>query len=50
MSELDKKHQKKVEDRLEDIKKSLSFKADIDFRGLEEIYSEPGGVMDYKED
>ena len=24
--------------------------ADIDFRGHEEIYSEPGGVMDYEED
>ncbi|KAK9274102.1 hypothetical protein L1049_018916 [Liquidambar formosana] len=50
MSELDKKHQKEVEDRAEDVKKSLSLKADIDFRGHEEIYSEPGGVMDYEED
>ncbi|XP_058008264.1 COP9 signalosome complex subunit 7 isoform X5 [Hevea brasiliensis] len=73
MSELDKKHRKDVEDRVEDVKKSLSLKvisgicrsmcltyvvaevthckqADIDFRGHEEIYSEPGGVMDYEED
>ncbi|KAJ6940111.1 COP9 signalosome complex subunit 7-like isoform X1 [Populus alba x Populus x berolinensis] len=82
MSELDKKHRKDVEDRVEEVKKSLSLKqcfnyinaknlclsgnmrrfififlevtnckqADIDFRGHEEIYSEPGGVMDYEED
>ncbi|XVF79767.1 hypothetical protein PTKIN_Ptkin15bG0016100 [Pterospermum kingtungense] len=50
MSEVDKKHRKEVEDRVEDVKKSLSLKADVDFRGLEEIYSEPGGVMDYEED
>ncbi|GMN56409.1 hypothetical protein TIFTF001_025525 [Ficus carica] len=50
VSELDKKHKKDVEDRVEEVKKSLSLKADIDFRGHEEIYSEPGGVMDYEED
>ncbi|GAV82458.1 PCI domain-containing protein [Cephalotus follicularis] len=51
MSELDNKHRKDLEDRVEDVKKSLSLKqADIDFRGHEEIYSEPGGVMDYEED
>ncbi|KAK6918650.1 hypothetical protein RJ641_017072 [Dillenia turbinata] len=67
MSELDKKHHKEVEDRMEEVKKSLSIKsmcltyfvaevtpckqaADVDFRGHEEIYSEPGGVMDYEED
>ncbi|XVF22776.1 hypothetical protein REPUB_Repub12eG0200300 [Reevesia pubescens] len=50
MSELDKKHQKEVEDRVEEVKKSLSLKADVDIRGLEEMYSEPGGVMDYEED
>ncbi|KAL4366485.1 hypothetical protein GQ457_05G000120 [Hibiscus cannabinus] len=50
MSELDKKHWKEVEDRVEEVKKSISVKADVDFRGLEEIYSEPGGVMDYEED
>ncbi|KAK8630502.1 hypothetical protein V6N13_079293 [Hibiscus sabdariffa] len=50
MSELDKKHRKEVEDRVEEVKKSISVKADVDFRGLEEIYSEPGGVMDYEED
>ncbi|CBI16662.3 hypothetical protein PVL29_019779 [Vitis rotundifolia] len=50
MSELDKKHRKEVEERVEEVKKSFSVKADIDFRGHEEIYSEPGGVMDYEED
>ncbi|XP_021280915.1 COP9 signalosome complex subunit 7 isoform X1 [Herrania umbratica] len=50
MSELDKKHRKEVEDRVEEVKKSITLKADVDFRGLEEIYSEPGGVMDYEED
>ncbi|XP_039058015.1 COP9 signalosome complex subunit 7-like [Hibiscus syriacus] len=50
MSELDKKHRKEVDDRVEEVKKSISVKTDDDFRGLEEIYSEPGGVMDYEED
>ncbi|GLT51562.1 hypothetical protein SLA2020_249640 [Shorea laevis] len=50
MSELDKKHRKDVEERVEEVKKSISLKADVDFRGVEEIYSEPGGVMDYEED
>ncbi|XP_023006627.1 COP9 signalosome complex subunit 7-like isoform X2 [Cucurbita maxima] len=50
MSELDKKHRKDVEDRVEEVKKSLSMKANIDIREHEEIYSEPGGVMDYEED
>ncbi|XP_031392430.1 COP9 signalosome complex subunit 7 isoform X3 [Punica granatum] len=62
MSESDKKHRKDVEDRIEEVKKSLSLKltyvvAEVatckqadDFRGHEEIYSEPGGVMDYEED
>ncbi|GKV12754.1 hypothetical protein SLEP1_g23868 [Rubroshorea leprosula] len=50
MSELDKKHGKDVEERVEEVKKSMSLKADVDFRGIEEIYSEPGGVMDYEED
>ncbi|KAL3537075.1 hypothetical protein ACH5RR_000441 [Cinchona calisaya] len=49
-SELDKKHHKDVEERVEEVKKSLTLKADIDFRGHEEIYSESGGVMDYEED
>ncbi|OVA11888.1 Proteasome component (PCI) domain [Macleaya cordata] len=50
-SELDKKHRKEVEDRVEEVKKSLSLKADTEFRGHEEIsYAEPGGVMDYEED
>ncbi|CAK9149396.1 unnamed protein product [Ilex paraguariensis] len=50
MSEMDKKHQKEVEERVEEVKKSLTLKADVDFRGHEEIYSEHGGVMDYEED
>ncbi|PSS35813.1 COP9 signalosome complex subunit 7 like [Actinidia chinensis var. chinensis] len=50
MSELDKKHKKEVEETVEDVKKSLSLKADVDFRGHEEIYSGSGGVMDYEED
>ncbi|KAL5795037.1 hypothetical protein ACOSP7_003631 [Xanthoceras sorbifolium] len=50
MNELDKKHQKDVEDKVEEVKKSLSQKGDVDFRGHEEIYSEPGGVMDFEED
>ncbi|XP_057532163.1 COP9 signalosome complex subunit 7 isoform X1 [Amaranthus tricolor] len=50
MSEVDKKHKKEVEERLEEVKKTISHKADVDFRGHEEIYSEPGGVMDFEED
>ncbi|GAB2290070.1 COP9 signalosome complex subunit 7 [Dionaea muscipula] len=50
MSELDKKHRKEVEEKVEEVKKSLSHKADMDFRGHEEIYSELGGVMDFEED
>ncbi|XP_021892749.1 COP9 signalosome complex subunit 7 isoform X2 [Carica papaya] len=50
MSELDKKHRKDVHDKVDEVKKALSLKADVDFRGHEEIYSEPGGVMDYEED
>ncbi|RZC74477.1 hypothetical protein C5167_049958 [Papaver somniferum] len=50
-SELDKKHQKEIEDRVEEVKKTLNLKADPEFRGHEEIcYAEPGGVMDYEED
>ncbi|XP_031483251.1 COP9 signalosome complex subunit 7 isoform X2 [Nymphaea colorata] len=46
MGELEKKHRKEVEDRIDEVKKNL--KADMDLRGHEE-YSEPG-VMDYEED
>ncbi|KAK7277150.1 hypothetical protein RIF29_18301 [Crotalaria pallida] len=51
MGEIDKKHRKDVEEKVEEVKNSL-FKANIDFRGEgpEEIYSESGGVMDYEED
>ncbi|KAL9434831.1 hypothetical protein AB3S75_021156 [Citrus x aurantiifolia] len=50
MNEMDKKHRKDLEEKVEEAKKSLSHKADVDCRGHEEIYSEPGGVMDYEED
>ncbi|CAH9108420.1 unnamed protein product [Cuscuta epithymum] len=50
MSEMGKKHKKEMEEKLEEVKKSLSFKADIDYRGHEEIYSEHVGVMDFEED
>ncbi|KAI7751524.1 hypothetical protein M8C21_013383 [Ambrosia artemisiifolia] len=69
MSELDKKHKKEAEEKLEEVKKTLSLKlylsmhltyvvaevtnyeqADIDFRGHEEMFPEPAGVMDYDED
>lgn len=49
MSEVDKKHRKEVEEKVDEVKKSI-FKADIDFRGHEEICAESGGVMDYEED
>ncbi|XP_031483250.1 COP9 signalosome complex subunit 7 isoform X1 [Nymphaea colorata] len=47
MGELEKKHRKEVEDRIDEVKKNLK-QADMDLRGHEE-YSEPG-VMDYEED
>ncbi|XP_076892965.1 COP9 signalosome complex subunit 7-like isoform X1 [Bidens hawaiensis] len=50
MSELDKKHKKEADERMEEVKKTLSLKEDIDFRGHEEMFAEPGGVMDYDED
>ncbi|KAI3449054.1 hypothetical protein Pfo_005719 [Paulownia fortunei] len=50
MGEMDKKHRKEVDERVEEVKKTLSLKADIDFRGHEEIFSEHGGVMDYDQD
>ncbi|XP_019462178.1 PREDICTED: COP9 signalosome complex subunit 7-like isoform X2 [Lupinus angustifolius] len=49
MGEIDMKHRKDVEEKVEEVKKSL-FKADINFRGHEEICPESGGVMDYEED
>ncbi|CAA7410979.1 unnamed protein product [Spirodela intermedia] len=49
MSEEHKKHRKDIEEKVDEMKKSL--KADLDLRGNAEIlYSEPGGVMDYEED
>ncbi|KAJ4895088.1 COP9 signalosome complex subunit 7 [Raphanus sativus] len=50
MSEIDKKHRKEAEERVEEVKKSLSMKGDIDSRGHKEMFGEPSGVMDYEED
>ncbi|XP_033134761.1 COP9 signalosome complex subunit 7 isoform X1 [Brassica rapa] len=50
MSEIDKKHRKEAEEGVEEVKKSLSMKGDIDSRGHKEIFGEPSGVMDYEED
>ncbi|GMH21641.1 hypothetical protein Nepgr_023483 [Nepenthes gracilis] len=50
MSELDKRHRKEVEEKVEEVKKSLTLKADMDFQGHGEIYSEPGGMMDVEEE
>ncbi|XP_071718582.1 COP9 signalosome complex subunit 7-like isoform X1 [Rutidosis leptorrhynchoides] len=50
MSELDKKHKKEADEKMEEVKKALSLKADVDLRGHEEMFSELGGVMDYDED
>ncbi|PWA84170.1 COP9 signalosome complex subunit 7 [Artemisia annua] len=49
MSELDKKHKKENEDRLEEAKNVLSLKADFDFQG-HGLFAEPGGVMDFDQD
>ncbi|XP_008786275.1 COP9 signalosome complex subunit 7-like isoform X3 [Phoenix dactylifera] len=48
MSEATKKHRKEIEDRVEEVKKSL--KADMDLRSNEEMFFEHGGMMDYEED
>ncbi|XP_066382394.1 COP9 signalosome complex subunit 7-like isoform X2 [Miscanthus floridulus] len=48
MSEVNKKHQKEFEDRVEEAKKSI--KADIDLRGHDDFLSESGGIMDFEED
>ncbi|KAK9911002.1 hypothetical protein M0R45_034931 [Rubus argutus] len=50
MTELNKQHKMEIEDKVDEVKRSYSLKADSDFRGHEEIYSESGGVMDYDED
>ncbi|KAG8391520.1 hypothetical protein BUALT_Bualt01G0196200 [Buddleja alternifolia] len=50
MGEMDKKHRKEVDEKVEEVKKTLSLKADNEFRGHEEIFSEHGGVMDFEED
>ncbi|CAH8273684.1 unnamed protein product [Arabidopsis lyrata] len=50
MSEVDNRSRKEVEERVEEVKKSLSMKADVEFRGQEEIFGEPSGVMEYEED
>jgi len=48
MSEVNKKHQKEFEDRVEEAKKSI--KADNDLRGHDDFLSESGGIMDFEED
>ncbi|VVA89568.1 unnamed protein product [Arabis nemorensis] len=50
MSEMDKKHRKEAEESVEEMKKSLSMKGDVDSRGYKEMFGEPSGVMDYEED
>ncbi|KAK9144604.1 hypothetical protein Sjap_004507 [Stephania japonica] len=53
MGEIDNKHRKEVEDRLEELKSSLPLKqADNEFRGHEDFqYSESSGLMmEYEED
>ncbi|KAL6499454.1 COP9 signalosome complex subunit 7 [Orobanche hederae] len=56
MNEMDKKHRKEVDERVEEVKRTLSLKevtnkqADIEFRGHDEVFSEHGGVMDFEED
>ncbi|KAF3594536.1 hypothetical protein DY000_02023831 [Brassica cretica] len=50
MSEMDKKHRKEAEEGVEELKKSLSTKGDIGSRGHNEMFGEPSGVMNYKED
>ncbi|KAL3624524.1 COP9 signalosome complex subunit 7 [Castilleja foliolosa] len=59
MAEMDKKHKKEMDERVEDAKKTLSLKvnvtnceqaADNDFGGHEEIFSLHGGVMDHDQD
>ncbi|XP_008651516.1 COP9 signalosome complex subunit 7 isoform X5 [Zea mays] len=48
MSDVNKKHQKEFEDRVEEAKKSI--KADIDIRGHDDYLSESVGIMDFEED
>ncbi|KAL8542670.1 hypothetical protein ACS0TY_003522 [Phlomoides rotata] len=50
MGEMDKKHKKEIDEKAEEVKKTLSLKANIDYRGHEENFSEHGGVMDYEQD
>ncbi|KAL6557291.1 COP9 signalosome complex subunit 7 [Orobanche minor] len=48
MVEMDKKHRQEMDERVEEVKKTLSLKqADIDLPGHDEIFSGHGGVMDY---
>uniref|UniRef100_A0A1J3CQB7 COP9 signalosome complex subunit 7 n=1 Tax=Noccaea caerulescens TaxID=107243 RepID=A0A1J3CQB7_NOCCA len=50
MSEVDSSNRKQVEERVEEVKKSRSMKADAELRGHEETFGEPSGVMDYEEE
>ncbi|XP_008651512.1 COP9 signalosome complex subunit 7 isoform X1 [Zea mays] len=49
MSDVNKKHQKEFEDRVEEAKKSIK-QADIDIRGHDDYLSESVGIMDFEED
>ncbi|XP_039122993.1 COP9 signalosome complex subunit 7-like isoform X1 [Dioscorea cayenensis subsp. rotundata] len=48
MNEVDKMHRKDIEDRVEDVKKSLK-QADLNLRGHDETYFEPGRLMDHED-
>jgi COP9 signalosome complex subunit 7 len=49
MSELDQRHKKEVEDKAEEIRKTI--KAEQEIRGQQDVYSETGAlVMDYVEE
>ncbi|CAA0839051.1 COP9 signalosome complex subunit 7 [Striga hermonthica] len=50
MAEMDKKHREEIDERVEEVRKTLSLKVDIDLRGHEELFSEHGGVMDFDQD
>lgn len=50
MSDIDKKHKKEVDERVEELKKTLSLKADLEHRVHGDLFTEHGGVMDFEED
>ncbi|KAL0703031.1 hypothetical protein Bca4012_069456 [Brassica carinata] len=48
--QMDKKHRKEAEEGVEEVKRSLSMKGDVDSKGHKEMFGEPSGVMDCEED